>query len=182
MRFPPLAALCLPLALAACSSGEDEAAEGALDSEEIASQLEQGPTAIPGEYRTTATLLEFEIAGVPEAQAESVRSMLADSMEQPATYCLTQEEADRGPGEMLQKMAESDCTVTRLDTTPDSISGEMQCSGEGGLNGSVTVDGTMRGETSTMVFETIHSVPGIPGEGARLKMQVESRRIGECAG
>lgn len=179
MRFPTLAAICLPLTLAACSGGDDAADEG-LDADEVAAALEGSPQMRPGLYESSGTLLEFDVPGVPASQIESVRSMMAESMGATNTFCLTQEEIDEGPGRMVQQMAESDCTVSNLDVSSNSMSGEMQCRGEGGLNGSVKIDGTMRGDSSTMVMETIQSMPGIPGEGARMKMQIDSRRIGEC--
>ena len=175
MRRSPIAALAFALALAACSGGEEETDEG-LD----AGALEGAPQMRPGLYESSGTLLEFDVPGVPASQIESVRSMMAETMSTASTFCLTQEEIDEGPGRMVQQMAESDCTVSNLDVSSNSMSGEMQCRGEGGLNGSVKIDGTMRGDSSTMVMETIQSMPGIPGEGARMKMQIDSRRIGEC--
>jgi hypothetical protein len=180
MRFPPLAAICLPLALAACSGGEDGATDEGLDEQDVAERLADAPAIEPGLYESSGTLLEFEMAGMPQGQGESLRSMMAAEMAKPTTFCMTPEQAAQGRGEMLQHMAESDCTVTRLDTSADGVSSEMQCRGEGGLNGTVTVDGTMSGDTSSVVFETVQSVPGAPGEGARMKMRIDSRRIGPC--
>ena len=82
---------------------------------------------------------------------------------------------------MLKQMAESDCAITSLDVSGNGMKGEMTCKGEGGLNGTVKVEGTSAGGTSSMTLETIQTVPGLPGEGARLKWRTDARRVGECA-
>ena len=182
MRFPPLAALCLPLALAACSSGEDEAAGDPLDADEVVARMDEGPGLRAGQYQSTATLLEFEVPGVPASQSDSVKQMMSAEFAKANTFCITPEQAEDGPRHMVQQMAESDCTFGRYDVTGNSLDAEMSCSGAGGFDGSVTVSGTFEGDSSSMVMETIHKVPGMPGEGARMKLQMDSRRIGECTG
>jgi hypothetical protein len=181
MRRSPIAALAFAFTLAACSGGEDAETDEGLEADDVMAAT-AGADLIPGQYESRGTLLAFEVPGVPDSQIEPVRAMMAESMGQTHSYCLTQEEIDQGPGQMAQKMAESNCSVEGLRASGGVISGEMQCSGEDGLKGTVKLEGTMNGNSSTMTMETIQSVPGIAGEGARLKMQVEATRVGECAG
>lgn len=182
MRIPPLAALCLPLALAACSGGEEADTGEALDADDVVSRMDEGPQLRPGQYEATASLLEFEVPGVPVSQTDAVKQMISAEFAKTNTFCLTPEQAEGGPREMVQQMAESNCSFDRYDVTGTALDAEMSCAGGGGLEGSVKVNGTIEGETSSMVMETIHQVPGVPGEGARMKLQMDSRRVGECTG
>ena len=184
MRIALIASLALPLALAACSGGDEDVVEedAGLSGEEVAAQLEAAPRAEPGQYETSVELLEFEVPGMPASQTDAVKQMMAVEFSKASTFCLTPEQAEEGPQRMVQQMAESNCTFGRYDVTGSSIDGEMTCTGEQGFDGTVRVSGTMSGDTSSMTMETIHKVPGMPGEGARMKMQMDSRRIGECPG
>lgn len=181
MRLPPLAALCLPLALAACSGGEDADSEAALDTDEVVSRMDEAPQLEPGQYETTATLLEFDVPGVPASQTDAVKRQLAPQFASKHSYCLTPEQAEGGPREAIQQMAESNCSFSRYNVAGNELDAEMSCAGQGGLEGSVKVSGTISGDSSTMVMETIHKDAGIPGEGARMKLQMDSRRTGDCA-
>ena len=180
-RTLPITA-ALVLGLAACSGGKDADSGQGMSADEVANQLDNASTVEPGQYQARTTLLEFEIAGMPEAQVNTVRSMFAGELEKPTTFCLTPEQAKQGRGEMLQKMAESDCSITSLDINGGSMKGEMNCKGNGGLKGTVKVEGTSSGDSSSMTLETTQTVPGIPGEGARLKWRTDARRVGECTG
>lgn len=180
MRFPLFAALSLSFALAACSGDEPEESGEALDSDEVVSRMDEGPQLRPGRYQSQATLLEFEVPGVPASQTEAAKEAHSPQFAREHAFCLTPEQAEGGPREMVQRMAESNCSFGRYDVTGSSLDAEMTCRGGGGFEGSVAVNGTIEGDSSSLVMETIHKVPGLPGEGARMKLRMDSRRIGDC--
>ncbi|MXO59420.1 DUF3617 family protein [Altererythrobacter salegens] len=169
----------LVLGLAACSSGED--ADEAVEVGPAAGQADAAPAIQAGQYEARTTLLEFEVAGLPEEKVKTLRSAFADELEKPTAFCLTAEQAQKGREEILKKMAESDCTITTLDMTEAGMTGEMNCKGQGGLSGTVKIAGTSAGGTSSMTLETIQSIPNLPGEGARMKWRTDARRVGECS-
>lgn len=179
MRFPMLAAVCLPLALAACSSGEDADAEGGADGLTLGAAGQMRP----GLYEARSTLLEFEMpemAGVPAGMLDGLKAEMATEMEKAHQFCLTPEEARAGPRDMMKHLAESNCTMADLNVTANSMSGEMRCSDPEGMNGTVRVDGTFTADSSTSTMEWRQTGAGIPGDGMHMKIRSESRRVGEC--
>lgn len=178
---PAVFLLALPLALLACSD-QEQADSGEVPGEATAVAAAASiPASQPGEYLTEASLLEFDIAGMPAGQVDSLRSTFASELGQANRACLTPEQAQQGPKALVQQMVESDCAVSRLDVAGTTMNGEMQCIGEGGLSGTIRIDGTMASDSASMVIETVQSIPGLPGEGARMKMRFDSRRVGACA-
>jgi len=186
MRQPTIAALALGLALGACSGGEDQPGEDAgPGGDGIAARAASVPQLQPGRYEVKATLLEFampDIPGAPAGQFDNMQSMMASEMEKPQTYCLTAEEAAEGPKRMMNHLAESDCTFSRFDVTANTMSGEMQCSDKSGMNGTVKIDGTFAGDSSSTTMEWSQRMPGIAGDGVHMRVRSDSRRIGECTG
>ena len=181
MRLAILAALSLPLALVACSGGED--AEGGADGGDAALGIDGSPQVRPGLYEARSTLLEFrmpDMPGVPAGSLDNVRSAMAAEMEKPHSYCLTPEEASAGPRDMMKHLAESNCSVSRFNVTANSMSGEMQCNDAGGMNGTVKIDGTFSGDSSTTTMEWSQTGAGLPADGVHMKIRTESRRVGEC--
>ncbi len=179
-RTFPIVAVFL-LGLAGCSGGDDADSGEAMDAGAVAEQMDKAPAIEAGQYEGRTTLLEFEISGLPEAQVNTLRSTFAGELEKPTSFCITPEQAKNGREAMLRQMAESDCSITSLDATGTGIKGEMNCKGKGGLNGTVKVEGTSARGTSSMTLETVQSIPGMPGEGARMKWRTDARRVGECS-
>lgn len=178
-----VASAALVLALAACGGGEPEegAADGAMSIEEAAEEMDQAVQLRPGQYETSVEVLEFSIPGMPEAQAAQMREMMAGRQAAATSFCLTPEEAGQGPEQMVQEMAAADCAFDRLDVSGGSISAEMRCTAEGGIEGRYALEGEMTAESSTMTMQIDQAAPGMPGEGRmEMSMRVASQRIGEC--
>ena len=181
MRSKPILPLVAVLApaflLAACGSG-DEAPSGDA-AEEMAAAAEEGPQPQPGQYRTTAELLEFNIPGAPPEAADMMRSAFSEGAAEATTYCLTPEDAATSREEMLKNMAESDCTVSRFDMSNGRFDAALSCPTGQGVSGDVTMAGTMSetGSDIEMAFST-----EVPGAGpATIRMHMVSERIGDCS-
>ena len=68
MRYPTIAAMTLSLALAACSSGEDEPSSGeTISTEEVAERARDAVRPEPGLYRSSVELLEVDMPGMGTA-------------------------------------------------------------------------------------------------------------------
>ena len=174
----PLAAAIL---LASCGgNGEADAdGDGKISADEVAAETEDMVQPRPGQYRTTAEIVEFDVPGIADEQKEMMRSMMAQGAAQSATTCLTPEDAEKnGAQEMVKNMAEGDCTFKSFDVAGNTVTAEMQCAGAGGPTGTVKLAGTVEAEKSSMTMEFDQSLGG--EQQAHIKMRMNSERIGDC--
>jgi hypothetical protein len=182
MRTTHMLPLVAAILLAACGgNGETDAdGDGKISADELAAETEDMVQPLPGQYRTTAELIEFDVPGMPEEQQNMFRSMMAQGAAQAATTCLTPEDAEKnGAQEMVENLAEGDCTVRSFNVSGGTIVAEMQCAGAGGPAGTVKMEGTMEAEKSTMTMEFDQSLGG--DTRAHIKMRMNSERTGDCA-
>ena len=131
----------------------------------------------PGQYESSAKLVNFEVPGLPEQFAEQVREELAKSLSQGNSFCVTSEEASQGPERMLQEMAESDCTFNRFDVSGGDVNADMQCTPSDGSPARVQMTGNIGAQGSTMRMETAQETPN---GTVNLTVDLESRRVGDC--
>ncbi|AKM09347.1 DUF3617 domain-containing protein [Croceicoccus naphthovorans] len=180
-----LTVLCLaPLTLAACGSDEpaEQAAASAegMSTDEIAAEMKQGVRPQPGQYRSNAELVSLEIPGMPAAQVDQLKSMMAGAMAQANTYCLTPEDAEQGFEKMATE-AQENCKVEKFDVDGGKFSGRFVCSGDD-ASGTMTMDGSGTETSSQMNMAMDMSSGSIPGGKMMMKMRASSERIGECEG
>ncbi|MXO64980.1 DUF3617 domain-containing protein [Altericroceibacterium endophyticum] len=169
------------LMLAACSS-EPEEGDGPVSQEDVARQAENLIHPAPGEYKTSMEMMDFEIPGMPDAQAKQLQSVFEEASGMKNSFCLTPEEADKGFEGFLEEIAEGDCTFNSFNASDDKISADMTCNDVQGTSGNVKFDGTMREDGSTLVMELRQKVPGMPDESqVFMKMKMESERLGDCS-
>ncbi len=181
MHSNTIAAAAAFLALSACSGGNKKAeSKTPLTNEQVAEKAAAAPKMQPGEYQTKSTLLDFDVPGLPASEAGSIKATMSGQFTRSHSYCLTEAETEQGPRDMVRHLAQSNCSVVKLDTSANSIKGEMQCSGGGGPNGTVTIDGSFSGDSSSMVMDMTQAMPGMAGKSMHMKMRVDSQRVGEC--
>ncbi|HYD23325.1 MAG TPA: DUF3617 domain-containing protein [Croceibacterium sp.] len=166
--------------LVACGGETDADGDGELSADEVAAEAEGMVQPRPGQYRTTAELVEFDVPGMPDSAKEQMRTMMAGGLAEGNTTCLTEEDAAKnGAREMVQDLAEGDCTIGTFNVSGNSVVAEMQCAGGGGPEGTVRMEGEMGAESSTMTMEFDQNLGG--AGKAHIKMRMNSERIGECA-
>lgn len=174
----------LPLAgailLAACGGDADTDADGKVSAEEIAAASEGMVQPLPGQYRASLELLEFEAPGLPEGAKEQMQQIFASGLAEGNSFCMTEEDAAKnGAEEMVKSLAESDCTMNAFNVSGGNVTADMQCAAEGGGTSTVKMDGTMTAEGSVMTMDMSQEVPNMGA--TRMKMRVTSQRIGDCA-
>lgn len=174
----------LPLAgailLAACGGDADTDADGKVSAEEIAAASEGMVQPLPGQYRASLELLEFEAPGLPEGAKEQMQQIFASGLAEGNSFCMTEEDAAKnGAEEMVKNLAESDCTMNAFNVSGGNVTADMQCAAEGGGTSTVKMDGTMTAEGSVMTMDMSQEVPNMGA--TRMKMRVTSQRIGDCA-
>ncbi len=172
-----LIACALPLA--ACNSDPQVSAENA-SAEEVAHKVEPAGGSDnfvnPGLWRSTVTVDEMTIPGMPPEVAAQMKS--AQGRSQASEQCLTPDQARR-PKEGFFGGKEN-CRYERFAMGNGKIDAVMNC-GEDGATQKMTMAGTYSGDSYRMQMSMEAGAAG--GEaGMGMKMRVEAKRIGECTG
>lgn len=182
MSRTTISVAALALALAACSSGEKANSDKAISPEDAAAKVASVQIKLqPGEYESTMKMLEFTMDGVPAGQLEQMKGMMAGSKEKPYRSCLTPEQAAEGPKQLVSRMQEGDCKMSDFKSSANTVSGTMHCTFEGRGTSTTKFEGTYAADGSTMTMESDQQMPGMGGKGMHMKIQVATRRVGECA-
>lgn len=187
-----LAVLCLaPLALAAC--GSDEAAEQSdaaaqdtltasqgMSNDEIEAEMKKAVRPKPGQYTSTAELVELDVPGIPAAQAKQMKDMMVASLSRTTSRCLTPDEAEKG-FEELAKAQQEGCTVDSFKVDGGKFVGKMSCDNDD-ARGTMTMSGTGTETGSEMDMAMDMTSSNLPGGRMAMKMHVTSKRTGDCPG
>jgi len=173
----PLVAAIL---LASCG-GDDQAADGeALTGDQVAAEAGDMVQPRPGQYRTTAELIEFDVPNAPAGMADQLKAAFAGGLAEANTFCMTDEDAaENGPRKMVEDLAEGDCTMNTFNVSGGSVVADMQCAHDGGTPSRIKMEGEMGAERSTMTMDMTQQIAG--AGDVHMKMRMNSQRIGECA-
>jgi hypothetical protein len=168
------------MTLAGC--GSDEAGQDA-GSAPAAEEVQQAAKSIsrptPGEYRQTVEITRFEVPGMSEEQAEQVRAMLANVPEK--TFCLTEEEADKGFKDMLDSLpGDSECSYSRFDVDSGRLDAQMECKDASGATAKATMAGTVSSEGSDVLLDIEQGIPGSGGQKSLMSMHARTTRLDDC--
>lgn len=181
MRLMLAAAPLAALILAGC--GEDQGEPRTADEVLEVSKGLTKPK--PGQYVSSAEVIEFSIPGLPAEQAERMKAMMGGMAGEETRYCLTPAEADKGFEDAVRKMGEGsngmNCEFNRFDVSGSDLDAELACTGPQGMSATMKMDGTMAAESSSMNMEMTQKASAIPGGEIRIEMRMKSRRVGECS-
>ena len=176
-RTALLIACALPIA--ACNSDPQVSAENA-SAEEVAQKLEaagaSGNFVNPGLWRSTVTIEEMSIPGMPPEVAAQMKG--AEGRSEVSEQCLTPEEAKR-PKEGFFG-GKDNCRYERFDMGNGRIDAVMNCT-EGGATQKMTMAGTYSGDSYNMQM-ALKAAPAGEEGAMGMKMRVDAERIGECTG
>jgi Protein of unknown function (DUF3617) len=175
-------ALLALLALAACNKGPSVSAENASVAD-VAAKVEAangGQSFVsPGQWKTTMTIQDMTIPGMPPQMAEKMKSHVG----QGRTFetCLTPEQAKKPKADFFAG-ADKSCRYDKFEMGSGKIEMIMQCAREGGaqtmvMNGTYSADSYHMAMTSTGT-----GAPGNPMAGMSMKMEMDAKRTGECTG
>lgn len=167
-------------ALAAC--GDSGAVDDPSDPDQMAAAMEDIARPQPGEYRTTSELVEFEMPGVPEEEAQMMRSIFEMGASQPTTFCMTEEMAEAGFREFLTASQEEnqECEYTAFDASGGQLSATMTCDDGQGSTGTIEFEGSIS-ETEQDMTMTMNMANAAEGQDMRMVLRNRSERIGECS-
>ncbi len=172
MRIAALAIASLVCVVAACSPPAQQQTDGGSNL-----SVENGGTGAssmePGQYRTTVTILEMNIPGVP---AQNINMQPTTSED-----CVTATDiAEFTRHSMVEADNGETCTQNNMTAAGGHIDGQATCSGDGGSR-TMHMTGTY---TSNHIEMEIASSAAMPNGGGNMtqRMRMVSERVGACTG
>ncbi len=161
--------------LAGCSGGGDADADGngAVSMKEAARKAEsEGLKPQPGLYKTTVVMEGIDIPGMPPEMADHGAG-LTTTIED----CLTQEEVDKGFGELMKQGQNGECSYEKFNLAGGAIDAVMVCNAQGAktrmeMAGTATATGADITAKMAMNFADA-------GEGT-MTFTAKHQRIGDC--
>lgn len=161
--------------LAGCSGGgsADANADGEITAQEVAKKAEaEIAKPEPGLYKTTVTMTEIAIPGMPPEMNGHGAGMTTTSQK-----CLTQEEVDKGFEELFKQGQNGDCTYERLNLAGGKVDAVMVCNSKTGsarmeMTGTTSTTGADLAAKMAMEFDGA-------GKGT-MSFTAKHERIGDC--
>lgn len=183
MRQVYLAIIPAMFALTACGGGADEPATPKTP-EEVAEAAGNLVKQRPGQYTSQAKLIDFQIPGLPKDQADRIRAMSGEMMAKSTSFCLTQEQVDKGMEDAVRQLGEGTgemaCEFTKFDADGNDLDAKLTCSGPNGSTADMAMTGTVQEESSRMIMDMSTAIPQMPGGEMKMKMEVNAQRTGDC--
>jgi hypothetical protein len=135
---------------------------------------------LPGLYRSTTSLVSFELPGADPQTADMIRDRFAQVLPQRREYCLTPEAAARGFQDMVRQSQQGDCRIDSFVADKSRLSARMSCRLAARLTSTVSVTGTGRPDSSHIDLEIVQTGPSVPGGSETMVMKVDNQRVGDC--
>jgi hypothetical protein len=175
MKPAAILALAAALSLAGCSGGgnADADGDGKVTLGEAAKQAkDEGLKPQPGLYKTTVTMTELKIPGLPP-EMEGHGAGLTNTVED----CLTAEEVGKGFEDMVRQGQNGDCAYESFALSGGKLDAVMVCKADGretrtSMTGTASATGADLTATTQMSFDGA-------GKGT-MTATVKHERIGEC--
>lgn len=137
---------------------------GAMSPAQAATQIQ------PGQWETTSTVESVDMPGAPPQVSRMMNGKTTR-----ASYCITPEQAAKGPQEMFKQ--NPSCRFTKFSMTGGAISTEMSCSQNGA---------TMIARSQGSYTPTSYSATATMTMSGKMSMRMTSRstgrRLGPCTG
>jgi hypothetical protein len=175
MRRLPI--VLLPLALAACGSQPEVKAENASIAEvaqaaRVASKIE------PGQWRTETTIEAVEMPGMPVQIADAMKKQMAANGTQKIETCVTKEQAERPPEELLGGKGSDACRYETFEMKGGKLNAVMTCKGMGPGAGEMRM--TIAGDYGGTRYDLIGTAEMGMGQKMTMRTHVKGSRIGAC--
>jgi hypothetical protein len=176
------------LTLAACggeSTRNSAAASGEVEMRnasvaEVAEQARAASAATrfqPGQWRSTAEVVDIQMPGMPAGMAEQLRQQMMSRSS--VTSCMTEEQS-ANPSESLFGGQRGQCRFDRFSMKAGRIDAVMTCAGDGREVEAARI--TLTGTFDATHFETESTIESTGGERGRMSMRsrVKGERVGAC--
>lgn len=130
----------------------------------------------PGLWESKVSVLDMTMPGMPPEYAAKMKEELAKHRNESNRHCVKPEDVKRPKGEFFG--ADKSCRYEHFTMGGGKIDIAMVCKQENMMQ-TTTMSGTYTPTTYSM---DMSSVGTGPQQGMRMKMHVDSKRIGECTG
>lgn len=169
------------LVLAGCHSSPAVEAKNASVAE-VAKQVSEarasGSFVSPGQWRTTTTVKEMNIPGMPPQVAAQMQARMAKP--NIAENCVTKEQAEKPSAEMFAGRDSGQCRFEHFTMAGGKIDAVMHCQPrQGGPEMNMTLNGTYSADAYQMNAAMTQEGPG---GTMSTRIQTDATRIGECKG
>ncbi len=168
-----LTAVACLLILAACSGK----APGEKD---VLAEADKLTKPLPGLYRSTTSLVSFELPGADPQTADIMRDRFAQVLPQQRNFCVTPAAAARGFEHMIRQSQQGDCRIDSFVTDKSHLKARMSCTFSARLGSTVSVEGTGEPTRSHVDLTIVQTGPSVPGGSETMVMKVDNVRLGDC--
>lgn len=175
MKVVSFIALSAAALLGACSGAEksDADGDGKVSLGEAAKEAQaQGMKPEPGLYKTTVTMTNLEIPGMPPEMKDHGAGLVTT-----AEDCLTPEEVEKGYEAMVKQGQDGECAYESFALAGGKLDAVMACKSEGRVT-RTTITGTTSSTGADLTATTAMEFDGA-GKGT-MTATVKHERIGEC--
>lgn len=139
--------------------------------------MNSGQMVEPGLWESKVTIQEMNVPGIPAEYADKMKQQMAQHQMQSSKHCITPEEVKK-PKEDFFGGSKS-CKYDHFTMGGGKIDIAMVCSAEGSTQ---TMNASGSYTPTTYSLDMANSATGGEQQGMTMKMHVDSRRVGECAG
>jgi hypothetical protein len=150
------------------------------DDEAVLAEANKLTKPLPGLYRSTTSLVSFDLPGADPRTADMIRDRFAQVLPQHREFCLTPRAAARGFEDMVRQSQQGDCRIESFVADNSHLSAQMSCRLAAKLNSTVSVDGTGGPDSSHIDLRIVQTGPSVPGGTQTMAMKVDNVRVGDC--
>lgn len=181
-----MAALSLAVIVAACGGSKDVNLTNA-SVEDVAKASKEAQKLDPGQWSTTVEIVSVDVEGMPEKDKAVAQAMFQRMVGQKNTmqHCVTPEEAEKAPTEMLAGGKMGDCTFDKYALNGGKLDAAMHCAAPQGQQGKMAM--TMSGTFGAQAYElqskmTMEGATGAPGGQGKMVITAKNsaKRVGDC--
>ena len=168
----------VPLALAGCNNKPEVKAENASVAE-VATAADSAIRMEPGKWRTEVSVDSVEIANAPPQVADMMKKQLSASGKQTVEACVTKEQAERPPEELLGGKGMKSCRYDTFEIKGGKHDAQMTC--QGGPAGQGTIQSKLSGDFGSKGYDLVSETKtDMNGQSVTTKTKVKGSRIGDC--
>jgi len=159
--------------LAGCSGGGEADAKGAVSVKDAAEQAKREmPRPQPGLYKTTVTMTNIDMPGLPPEMADHGKGMVTTT-----ENCLTAADVDKGFEALVKQGQDGACSYESFALAGGKVDAVLVCKAQGrdtrtALSGTTTKTGANLTAATAMDFEGVGK--------ATLNFTTKHERVGEC--
>ncbi|MFW2852358.1 DUF3617 domain-containing protein [Sphingomonas sp. TX0543] len=173
------AAALIPLILAGCDKKPEFKAENASVAE-VASAANSMIRMEPGKWRTEVSVDSVEIANAPAQVADAMKRQLSATGKQTAESCVTKEQAERPPEDLLGGKGMKSCRYDSFAIKGGKLDAQMTCQG-GPAGPASKIQSKITGDFGSKSYDLVSETSAhIQDQSITTKTKIKGARIGDC--